>query len=233
MLRRAAAAAATAAARAAAAPPAAAVATAAGRAAAPPAGRAAAAAARSMAAQAPTTATPPADATRGATADLCDVFVPTPLDTVAACKFGVQIAAPIFRDYGGNARFSGRAATVKCFENNPLVRAALEEPGAGRVLVVDGGASMRCALLGDNIAEMGYKNGWSGIIINGCIRDSDDISRMPLGVKALATFPLKSSKRDPGLRDVPVSFAGVTVKPGDWVYADKDGVLVSPQELKL
>ena len=94
-------------------------------------------------------------------------------------------------------------------------------------MVVDGGASKRCALLGDNIAEMAYKNGWSGIIINGCIRDSADIARMPLGVKAITTYPLKSSKRDVGLRDVAVTFAGATFRPGDWVHADGDGVLVS------
>jgi len=99
------------------------------------------------------------------------------------------------------------------------------------VLVVDGGASMRCALLGDQLAEMGARNGWSGIIVHGCIRDSETIGTLPLGVKALATYPLKSSKRDPGLRDVPVSFAGVTVRPGDYVYADKDGILVSPHPL--
>lgn len=109
----------------------------------------------------------------------------------------------------------------------------MEEKGLGRVLVVDGGGSKRCALLGDNIAAMAVENGWSGIIINGCIRDSLDISKMDLGVKALATFPLKSSKRDPGLRDVSVSFAGVTVSPGDWIYADSDGVLVSKEELKV
>lgn len=179
----------------------------------------------------PTTATPPPDTSRGATADLCDVFHPEPVDVVSKKK--LQIVEPIFKDYGGKLRFSGQAATVKCFENNPLVRMALEEKGDGRVLVVDGGASMRCALLGDNIAEMAYKNGWSGIIIYGCIRDSEDISKMPLGVKALNTFPLKSSKRDLGLRDVPVTFGGAVVKPGDWIYADKDGVLVSPEELKL
>jgi len=179
----------------------------------------------------PKTSTPPPDASRGATADLCDVFVPDPVDLITDAP--VQIAEPIFKDFGGNIRFSGQAATVRCFENNPLVRAALEEQGKGRVLVVDGGASKRCALLGDNIAEMGYKNGWSGIIINGCIRDSQDIEKMPLGVKALATYPLKSSKRDKGLRDVPVNFAGVTVRPGDWIYADKDGILVAPHELKL
>ena len=113
------------------------------------------------------------------------------------------------------------------------MRASLEEPGLGRVLVVDGGGSRRCALLGDNIAAMAVENGWSGVVINGCIRDSLDISKMELGVKALATHPLKSSKRDPGLKGVSVSFAGVTVRPGDWVYADGDGVLVSREELKL
>ncbi|PRW60381.1 regulator of ribonuclease activity A [Chlorella sorokiniana] len=174
---------------------------------------------------------PPPDASRLGTADLCDVYHPEAVDVVSQPK--IQIMQPLFRDYGGHLRFRGRAATVKCFEANPLVRAALEEQGEGRVLVVDGGASMRCALLGDNIAAMAHQNGWSGIIINGCIRDSEDIGGMPLGVKALNTYPLKSAKRDKGLRDVPVSFAGVTVKPGDWVYADKDGIIVSPEELTL
>lgn len=180
----------------------------------------------------PKTATPPPDTARGATADLCDVHVPEPVDIVTQQKVGI-VEPGLFQDLGGNIRFSGQVSTVKCFENNPLVRKALEEPGKGRVLVVDGGASKRCALLGDNLAEMAYKNGWSGIIVHGYIRDSADIAKMPLGVKALGTYPLKSSKRDPGLRDVPVSFGGVVFCPGDWVYADKDGILVAPEELKL
>lgn len=174
---------------------------------------------------------PPPDAARSATADLCDKYVPEPVDIIS--QRHVQIANPIFRDFGGNQRFSGKASTVLCFENNPLVRKALGEPGEGRVLVVDGGGSMRCALLGDQLAEMGAKNGWSGIIVHGCIRDSQDIGTMALGVKALATYPLKSSKRDPGFRDVAVSFAGVTVRPGDYIYADKDGILVAPEPLTL
>lgn len=179
----------------------------------------------------PTTATPPPDAARGATADLCDIFITDPVDAIR--ERGVSIVDPIFRDFGGHKKFSGRIATVKCFENNPLVRKSLEEDGTGRVLVVDGGGSLRCALLGDNIAEMGYKNGWTGIIINGCIRDSADIATMPLGVKALATYPLKSSKRDPGLQNVVVTFGGVLFRPGDWLYADGDGILVSATELKV
>eukprot|EP00873_Tetraselmis_striata_P000125 jgi/Tetstr1/420389/TSEL_011505.t1 len=145
------------------------------------------------------------------TADLCDEHVLEPVDVIT--PRGVAIAHPIFRDFGGKLRFGGMASTVLCYENNPLVRKALGEPGEGRVLVVDGGASMRCALLGDQLAEMGARNGWSGIIVHGCIRDSETIGTLPLGVKALATF------------------AGVTVRPGDYVYADKDGILVSPHPL--
>ncbi|GLC35565.1 hypothetical protein PLESTM_000338200 [Pleodorina starrii] len=186
------------------------------------------AAARAMS----SSATPPPDADRKGTADLTDKYMPDPVDTV--CTRSVQVVTPnLFRDFGGKLRFSGQASTVKCYENNPLVRKALEEPGNGRVLVVDGGGSLRCALLGDMLAENGVKNGWSGIIVHGCIRDSADIARMPLGVKALATHPLKSSKRDPGQRDVPVTFGGVTVHPADWVYADGDGILVSKEELTL
>jgi len=178
----------------------------------------------------PSPGTPPAE--RGGTADICDVHHPESVDDIAAGR-GVQIAEPIFRDFGGKLAFRGPVTTVKCFENNPLVRKALEEPGGGRVLVVDAGGSKRCAVLGDNLAAMGVANGWSGVIVHGCIRDSADIGRMALGVKALATHPLKSSKRDPGLRDAPVTFAGVTFAPGDWVYADGDGVVVSPRELDL
>jgi RraA family protein len=184
-----------------------------------------------MATAGPTTATPPPNTSRGATADLCDKFIKEPVDIVT--QRNVQIVDPIFRDFGGNIRFSGQVETVKCFENNPLVRKALEQQGKGRVLVVDGGGSLRCALLGDNIAEMAHKNGWSGIIINGCIRDSEDIGKMPLGVKALNTYPLKSSKRDLGLSNVPVTFGNTTFQPGAWVYADKDGIIVADEALKL
>ena len=137
------------------------------------------------------------------------------------------------RDYGGRVKFSGPASTVKIHESNPNVRAALQEPGNGRVLVVDAGASMRCAVFGDNMAMLGVKNGWAGVVVNGCIRDSAEVAEMDIGVKALNTHPLKSSKRDPGLRDVPIIVAGAVVKPGDWIYADSDGVLVAPFELKM
>lgn len=143
----------------------------------------------------------------------------------------LQIAEPIFGDYGQHLSFSGLISTIKCFEDNTLVREALEQPGEGRVLVVDGGASMRCALLGDNLADLGVKNGWAGVIVYGCIRDSMVIAETAIGVKAMATHPLKSVKKGIGDRDVPVSFAGVKFVPGHYVYADPDGVIVSETAL--
>lgn len=144
----------------------------------------------------------------------------------------LRVMAPIFLDYGGVKAFSGPVSTVKVFEDNSLVRGALEEPGEGRVLVVDGGGSLRCALLGDNLAELGRGNGWAGILVYGCIRDSADIARIGIGVKALNTHPLKSVKKGVGERDAPVTFAGVTVRPGDHLYADEDGVVLSEVALQ-
>ncbi|MGB7288636.1 MAG: ribonuclease E activity regulator RraA [Candidatus Macondimonas sp.] len=143
----------------------------------------------------------------------------------------IQVAEPMFRDFGGQRAFHGAIATVKLFEDNALVRSILETPGAGRVLVVDGGGSMRCALLGDQLAELAVRNGWAGVVVYGCIRDSEAISQLPLGVKALATHPLKSIKRGEGQREIPVRFAGVHFRPGAWLYADGDGLIVSEQPL--
>lgn len=139
----------------------------------------------------------------------------------------LRIVSPLFRCYGRRRRFSGPVSTVKVFEDNSLVREALEEPGEGRVLVVDGGGSMRCALLGDNLAELGRSNGWSGALVYGCVRDSAELAQIDFGVKALNTHPLKSVKKGVGERDVPVTFAGVTFHPGHWLYADEDGVIVA------
>ncbi|KAK3278751.1 hypothetical protein CYMTET_13330 [Cymbomonas tetramitiformis] len=174
-----------------------------------------------------TTYYPPPDLARLGTADLCDVFHPQEVGQHSDLK----IADSIFRNYGGKTRFSGKIATVHCYENNPLVRKALEAPGEDHVLVVDGGGSLRCALLGDNLAEHAAKNGWQGIILNACIRDSEEISKMAVGVKALNTHPLKSAKGNPGVQDVPVTFAGVTFIPGQYVYADSDGIVVSEKDL--
>ncbi len=150
------------------------------------------------------------------TNDLCDELA----DAVA-------VATPLFRDYGGNTRFSGEISTVKCHEDNSRVREALGEPGAGRVLVVDGGGSLRCALLGDMLAAMGRDNGWSGVLVYGCIRDCEEVGRTAIGVKALATHPRKSVKKGAGERDVTVHFADVTFSPGQFLYADPDGVIVT------
>lgn len=138
-----------------------------------------------------------------------------------------QVAAPLFRDFGKHTHFRGPISTVKCFEDNSLVREALEEPGEGRVLVVDGGGSMRCALLGDMLARLGVENGWSGVLVYGCIRDSEVIAETEIGVKGMATHPRKSVKRGAGERDVPVRFADVSFVPGHYLYADPDGILVT------
>jgi len=143
----------------------------------------------------------------------------------------VRVCEPLFRDFGGKRRFAGLAVTLKCFEDNTQVKAALAEPGAGRVLVVDAGGSLRCAMLGDLIAASAVANGWEGVVLHGCVRDSAEISAMPLGVKALATNPRKSVRRGEGQRDLPVTFAGVTFRPGDWIYSDEDGVLVADRAL--
>ncbi|MGE0384393.1 MAG: ribonuclease E activity regulator RraA [Gammaproteobacteria bacterium] len=143
----------------------------------------------------------------------------------------LQVAEPIFADFGGRERFHGTIATCKVFEDNSLVRAALEEPGAGRVLVIDGGGSLRCALVGDQLAELAHRNGWAGIVVWGCIRDSGAIARIDIGVKALATNPRKSVKKGEGSRGIPVNFAGVTFATGAWAYADEDGLVVSPAAL--
>ncbi len=156
------------------------------------------------------------------TTDLCDAYPEL-----------VQIPESIFGDFGGVVKFSGPIATVKTFEDNTLVRAALETPGRGRVLVVDGGGSMRCALLGDNLAKLGVENGWRGVVINGCLRDAEAIGELPIGVKALAVHPRKSLKNNYGWSEVPLAFAGVTFTPGHYLYADMDGIVVAPAALTL
>ena len=143
----------------------------------------------------------------------------------------VAVLQPMLKSYGGKPRFSGQIVTLKLYEDNTLVREMLAEPGAGKVLVVDGGGSKRCALLGDQIAELAVKNQWEGVVIYGCIRDSVAIAALPLGVRALDTNPKKSVKRNEGTRDLVLNFAGVDFTPGHWLYADEDGVLLSPVAL--
>lgn len=145
---------------------------------------------------------------------------------------GVRVAASgIFKDFGGKKSFSGKIHTVKCFDNNPFVRNALEQNGEGKVLVVDGGGSMNCALLGDMLGEIAIKNKWNGIIINGCIRDAKELSELPIGVKAICTNPLKSGKNEQGEDSVKVIFAGIEFVPDEYVYCDVDGIIVSIKNL--
>ena len=138
-----------------------------------------------------------------------------------------QVVEPGFNDFGKRRRFWGRISTVSCPDDNSQVRAALETPGEHRVLVVDGNASSNCAFLGDQLASLACKNGWSGVVINGCMRDSEIVATIDIGVKALGTHPKKSLKRGLGERDIPVRFAGVEFRPGDYLYADADGIVVT------
>ena len=138
-----------------------------------------------------------------------------------------------FNSYGKVDSFYGQISTVKCFNDNSKVREAVNSEGSRKVLVVDGNASTDCALLGDMLAEAAVKNNWSGIIVNGCIRDSDVIANIDLGVFALSTMPLKSVKKNIGDRDVLVNFMGIDFNPGDYIYADLDGIIISKKELDI
>ena len=142
-----------------------------------------------------------------------------------------QVAESMFRGFGLRQSFSGPMATLKLFEANTLVREVLSQPGEGKVLVVDGGGSKRCALVGDRIAELARDNGWAGVLVYGCIRDSMIIDKMDIGVYALGTSPKKSIKQGRGDKELNVTFAGVTFVPGHYVYVDGDGVVVSPESL--
>ncbi|QIL89156.1 putative 4-hydroxy-4-methyl-2-oxoglutarate aldolase [Microbulbifer sp. SH-1] len=159
-------------------------------------------------------------ATTISTPDLCDTFPDM-----------VRVVEPMFINYGGRERFGGQVVTIKCFEDNSLVRDLVAEAGTGKVLVVDAGGSMRRACLGDLLAEKATLNGWEGILMYGCIRDVDAISGLELGVQALGSHPMKTDKKGVGERDIAVTFGGVTFKPGEYLYADNNGVIVSPQPL--
>lgn len=137
-----------------------------------------------------------------------------------------------FLKFGRRQAFSGQIATVKCFEDNVILKSQLQEPGEGRVLVVDAGGSTRCAVVGDMIATILRDNEWAGIIINGAIRDSAEIDEMDVAVRCLATSPKKSAKDGAGYANTPVQFGGVTFKPGDYVYCDADGILVADRKIK-
>jgi regulator of ribonuclease activity A len=160
-----------------------------------------------------------------ATTDLCD-------DHPQLLEDGrLAVLPPVFKHYGQRTSFSGRVTTLKVFEDNALVRATLEAPGNGNVLVIDGGASLRRALVGGQLALLAQDNGWAGIVVDGCVRDSDEINGCDIGVRALGAHPQKSAKKGVGDRNTRVVISGVAVSPGDWVYADADGILIAQQKL--
>jgi len=159
-----------------------------------------------------------------ATCDLCDVHK-------SDCSGQFRVLPPVFRNFGGIARFSGPVSTVKCFEDNSLVKATVDSPGKGRVLVVDGGASLRRALVGGNLGAAAAKNGWAGVVVDGCVRDVSELAQCSIGIRALAAMPLPTEKRQEGQRDVAVQVQGVWVYPGDWLYADEDGMVVMASPL--
>ena len=154
--------------------------------------------------------------------DICDEF-----------SDRLQVLEPVFTDFGGKHKFSGEVVTIKCFEDNSLVKSTLASKGHGKVLVVDGGGSLRCALLGDMLAAMAVENGWQGVLINGCVRDVEIMKTINIGVYALNCYPLKSEKRGKGELDVPLEFAGVAFKPGCYLYADENGMILTEKALEL
>lgn len=159
-----------------------------------------------------------------ATCDLCDAHK---LDTSGTFR----VLPPVFRDFGALRRFCGPVVTVKCFEDNTPVKAAVESEGQNRVLVVDGGGSLRRALLGGNLGAAAARNGWAGVVVDGCVRDVVELSECATGIRALASMPLPTDRKTPGQTQVPVQVQGVWVRPGDWLYADEDGMVIADRNL--
>lgn len=167
-----------------------------------------------------------------ATCDLCDAHK-------ANFTGDFRVLPPVFKDFGQVKKFSGPVETVKCFEDNTLVKAAVDSVGyldtpdgrVGKVLVVDGGASLRHALVGGNLGAAAARNGWAGVVIDGCVRDTAELAGHAVGIRALAAMPLPTEKRNQGQSQVPVQVQGVWIRPGDWLYADEDGMVVSATPL--
>ena len=156
------------------------------------------------------------------TSDLCDQFSQTQ---------HLQIAEPAFQAFGGHSSFSGRVTTVKVFEDNVLIRKTLEEKASEGVLVIDGGGSHRCALLEEPLGRLACDQGWVGLIVYGCITDSVAINKLPIGIRALHTHPLKAHQKGTGDRDALITFAGVNFRSGHYLYADEDGLIVADNRL--
>lgn len=164
--------------------------------------------------------------------------MPDPTPTCDLCDAhrddsdGFRVLPPVFRTFGGKQRFAGAVVTIRCFEDNALIKTMLDTPGQGRVLVVDGGASMRRALLGGNLGGAAARNGWAGVLVNGCVRDVAELALLPLGILALACMPMPPRKAGEGEIDVPVLLQGQWIRPGEWLCADEDGIVVSSTALR-
>jgi len=154
------------------------------------------------------------------TPDLCDEFPEL-----------VHPVKPLFNSYGGNDHFCGEIVTVKCFEDNSKIKQLVATDGTNKVMVVDAGGSMRRACLGDMLAKLAITNGWQGLVIFGCVRDVDILATLPLGVKAIGVYPVKTDKMNHGDINIPVTFGGVTFTPGHYIYADNNGIIISPSSL--
>uniref|UniRef100_A0A5B7BJI3 4-hydroxy-4-methyl-2-oxoglutarate aldolase n=1 Tax=Davidia involucrata TaxID=16924 RepID=A0A5B7BJI3_DAVIN len=162
-----------------------------------------------------------------ATAEACDT------NAALLANGDLRVLQPIFQIYGQRQAFSGPIVTLKVFEDNVLVRELLETKGEGRVLVIEGGGSMRCALVGGNLGQLAQNMRWAGIVVHGCIRDVDEINGCDIGVRALASHPQKSNKKGIGEKHVPIHVAGSLIRDGEWLYADSDGILISKIELSI
>jgi len=166
------------------------------------------------------------------TCDLCDAHKNDPAEVF-------RVLPPVFKDFGARQVFCGPVVTIKCFEDNSLVKAAVDSSGllqtpegmVAQVLVVDGAGSLRRALLGGNLGAAAARNGWAGVVIDGCVRDVGELAPLNVGIRALASTPLPTDKRQQGLRDLSIQVQGVAVNPGDWLYADADGIVVSATRL--
>ncbi|MGF1752602.1 ribonuclease E activity regulator RraA [Vibrio makurazakiensis] len=156
------------------------------------------------------------------TSALCDIY----LDQV-------DVVEPMFSNFGGSASFAGQLTTLKCFEDNALIRSVLEQDGIGRVLLIDGGGSLRKALIDAEIATLAEENEWEGIVVYGCVREVDEIEDMSIGIQALASIPVGASQQGVGEQDVPVNFGGVTFLPEDYLYADNTGIILSQEPLDI
>lgn len=167
-----------------------------------------------------------------ATCDLCDAH-----KNDSTGDF--RVLPPVFHDFGAVRKFCGPVVTIKCFEDNSLVKAAVDSVGfektafgrVGKVLVVDGGGSLRRALLGGNLGAAAARNGWAGVVVDGCVRDVAELAALDVGIRALASMPLPTEKRNEGQKDVAVQLQAVWVRPGDWLYADEDGMVIGAGRL--